>query len=114
MTKLNFPPKRKHHRSKNAQERNRIIPPERLAQIKVGKYHEHQNRDRLLNDLELVSGELPLANPVGRDLKTVLAKRNQPTDRNHQRQRGIAVFQVPIPGKRHKSIRDQKQNYRKH
>src|SRR5690348_10992373 len=78
MERLDFSPKGKHYCSENQQERYRIIPPQPLAKIKIREKDEYGDRHGFLNDLQLVSGELPISNPVRGNLKAIFAERDQP------------------------------------
>jgi len=50
-----------------------------------------------------------VADSVGRHLKTVLQKRNQPAAENHKKHRFVFEFQMAVPGKGHKDIGDSQQ-----
>src|SRR4051812_16963115 len=75
-------PECEHHCREQAAERRQVIPADRLPQIEVGEDRKHDQRHRLLNDFELIAGELTVTNAVRRDLKAVLAERNEPADEN--------------------------------
>jgi len=45
--------------------------------------------------------------PVGRHLKDVFKKRQQPAYRDRDPERLVLVFQMPVPGERHEHVRDQ-------
>src|SRR5690242_2012051 len=81
--RLKFSPKRKHYCSENQQKRHCVIPPQPLTQIKIRKKDKYRDRHGFLNDLQLVSGEQPISNPVRGNLKTIFAERDQPA--NHDR-----------------------------
>jgi len=51
-----------------------------------------------------------MPNPVSRHLKDILKESNQPTDKNNFPEGHPFEFQVPIPGKSHKHIGNNKQD----
>ena len=55
-----------------------------------------------------------MPDPVCRDLEAVLKEGNQPADQNYNPKGRTLVFQVAVPGKGHKNIRDCQKNYSFH
>jgi len=51
-----------------------MVPSNAFAEIHGGKHGEHDQRDHLLHDFELIACEMAVADPVGRYLKRVLHK----------------------------------------
>src|SRR5262249_23177025 len=66
------------------------------------------------NGFQLRGRELKRADPIGRDLKTVLHKGDHPTEGDCNPERRLSESQVPVPRKGHEYIRDSQQNYRSH
>src|ERR1700683_74728 len=83
--------------AQNKAEGDRIVPAKRFTQVDVRKHGEDDECDDLLDDLQLVAGELSVANPVRGYLEAVLAKRNQPTHDDGGDERRRTVLQVPVP-----------------
>ena len=97
-----------------------MIEPETLGtEHQQGKQRENRERDHLLQHLEFDQRErasvVAESDPIGRDLETILEKGNAPTDYDHPDQRQCieplhgTEFQVAIPGKGHKDIRNDQQ-----
>jgi len=80
------------------------VPANPFAEVHPGENDEDGERDAFLNDLQLISGELAVADPIGRHLEAVFAKRNQPTDHNGLKDGRRTVFQMPVPGHGHESV----------
>ena len=111
---LHLSPKYKHHSRENAQKGSGVVPANRLVQIEVRENNEDRQSDGLLDDLQLISGEVAIANAIGRNLKTIFAKRDQlANDDDFQKWRG-AMFQVPIPREGHKHVGNDEKQYGKH
>src|SRR5665213_764235 len=86
-------------------ERHEIIPREFLFQKQDCKHDEDDDRDNLLNDLELKSRELELAQTIRRDRQSVFEQCNTPGYQDSFPQWPVvAVFQVPVPGESHEDI----------
>src|ERR1700686_3371607 len=81
-----------------------MVPLDRLLQVENREYREHEQRDDLLNCLELGGAEFVGTNSVGRYLEAILKKGNHPTHYDHLKQRHIAIFQVAVPGKGHEYV----------
>src|ERR1035438_5481412 len=78
-----------------------IIPRKFLLQKEDGESNEDGNGDDLLNDLELESREMDIAEAIGRHRQAVFEQRNRPRDQHRLPERPIvAVFQVPIPDRK--------------
>jgi len=58
-----------------------------------------------LYGFKLNGGKVVASNSIGWNLKAVFKKSNPPTNQNHKKERRAPEFQVTIPGKRHKNIR---------
>ena len=52
-------PESEKDRRHDAGKRRRIVPAERLAEVQGSKHDEHHQRDRFLDDLELIRREVP-------------------------------------------------------
>jgi hypothetical protein len=50
------------------------------------------------------------ADPIGRDLKAILEKSKTPTYQRDLPQWNVLVFQVAVPGKRHKDVGENQQD----
>src|SRR5262249_19112054 len=75
-----------------------VIPGDRLLEIENGEACEHQQRDDLLNGLELSGGVDRTAPSVGRHCHAVLHERDQPAHHDDADERRLLEAQVPIPG----------------
>jgi hypothetical protein len=75
---------------------------------------EHDQRDRLLDDLELIRGELPVADPVRGHLEAVLEERNPPADEHGGGDGRRSVAQMPVPGGGHERVGDDQQQDGQH
>src|SRR5260370_29240699 len=84
LPRLNSSPESESDCAHDTHERCDIVPPRRFSQIGISKNREHDQRYDLLNDLQLVRGELRVPDPICRNLKAVLGKRNQPAHDNDQ------------------------------
>ena len=83
------------------------------------KRREHQQRDDLLDHLQLHQRERPAVFPeadaVGRHHQAVLEKGDQPTDQDQPEQAGffkefqVLEFQVPVPGDRHEDVGEEEE-----
>src|ERR1019366_7519829 len=83
-----------------------IIPCDFLIQIQDRKCDEDDDRDNLLNDLELKSRELDIAETIRGDRQAVFEQCNAPRDQDRSPERPVVpVFQVPVPGESHEDIR---------
>src|SRR5262249_7349263 len=92
-------------RANDEEERNSVVPANVFTEIDPGKSHKHTESDHLLNDFQLKCRELTIANAVRRYLKAIFQEGYKPARNNHGKERGVAVFQVPVPGDCHKDVR---------
>jgi len=99
-----FSPECRHDRSHEKQEGRGVVPANSFAEVEPGENGEHGERNALLNDLELVSGELAVADSIGGHLKAIFAKGDQPTDHDGLDDGCRAVFQMPVPGHCHEGV----------
>jgi len=84
---------------------HKIVPRNFLLQIQGGESDEDHDRDHLLNDLELVSGEPGITEAIRRHGQAVLQQRDRPRDQNRLPERPcVTVFQVTILSKGHEDI----------
>jgi len=111
---LDSSPKGEQDRSHDAPQRKGVIPTDRLAKIEVGEYDEDRQGDAFLNNLELIPGELAIADSVRGHLKAVLAKRDKPADDDSLHHRDGRMLQMSVPGEGHEGIGDKQQNYGAH
>lgn len=100
--------------SQNQQKTHNVVPFELLLQVEDRKTAEDQKGDNLLDHLELSRCKLPMANTVGRHLKTVLQKGYQPAYNYSLPEWGIFELQMAIPSKRHEDIGDSEQDNGSH
>lgn len=77
------------------------------------KRKNSQSND-LLNRLELNRRELVRTDSICRHLKAIFREGDDPADDNNFKKRGLAIFQVSIPGKGHKNIRERQQKNGSH
>src|ERR1035437_1379149 len=86
-------------------ERHEMIPREFLLQKEDGESDEDGDGDNLLNDLELESREMDIAEAIRRHRQAVFEQRDSPGAEDRLPERPVvAVFQVPIPGEGHEDI----------
>src|ERR1017187_3744597 len=86
------------------------IPRECLIQKQDLKCDEDDDRDNLLNDLELKSRELDIAETIRGDRQAVFEQCDAPRDQDRSPERPVVpVFQVPVPGESHEDIRKSQQ-----
>ena len=104
----------KQDRTHDQQASPQMIPAQFLVEVSDCKQAENQQRDDLLSHLELNGSKLGGTPTVGRDLKTIFKKRNQPADQNGQREGCVFVFEVAIPREGHKKIGNGQQKNRPH
>ena len=72
-------PKDKKDRPENAQPGPEVVQPDVLPGKENREGHEHGERDRFLQDLELRKGHGLGPEPIGRDGDHILEKRDAPT-----------------------------------
>lgn len=108
------------HRGDQQHERNDVVNTKCLgAENKQREHSENQQRNNLLNDLELDqrerSSRARKPDAVGRNLNAVLEKRDAPTDYDHGDKGQMvtatrcAQLQVAIPRHGHENIGDHQQ-----
>src|SRR5436853_3406342 len=90
------------HGSENQQKADDVIPFYFFFEIDDREDAKDQKRDDFLHGLQLRGGELITADAVGRDLKAVFGKRNQPAHQNYFPQAGLLVLEMAVPGDGHK------------
>ena len=94
-----------------------MIPAKSLrSKQQHGKNRKNRQGNHFLNDLELPeikrAAVFRITDPVGGNLKTVFKQGDSPTKQNDSRQTPVAEpvhffkFQMPVPGKSHKYIRE--------
>jgi GTP-binding protein EngB required for normal cell division len=87
-------------------ERHEVIPRQFLLEERDGEYGKDRESDDLLNDLELESREVAIADAIGRHCQTVFDQGDTPRHHNGFPERpGMAIFQVSVPGECHEGIR---------
>ena len=107
--------KHKVYRQDEAAESGEMVPMQCLALKEHGGEHgEHNERDDLLDDLELHQRERPAitrkTNAVGRYLARVFGQRDSPRKEDDGVERPVGddfhflQFQVPVPGKGHEDV----------
>ena len=87
--------------------RDNVVPARRLPKEQPSDHREHDNRDAFLHDLELHNREARGSDAIGRHLKDVFKKRQQPAYRDRDPERLVLVFQMPVPGERHEYVRNE-------
>ena len=70
----------------------------------ISKKTKHHQTDYLLHYFQLGRGIGFVPNAVGRHLKAILHKGNEPGNNDHLEHRRILVLQVAIPGNGHKNV----------
>ena len=103
------------HRQDEADEGRQVIPMQRLTlEEQRGEHGEDDERDDLLDDLELHQRERAAvareADAVGRNLAGILEERDAPREEDDGKQRPMGgnlhllQLQVPIPSERHEDV----------
>jgi hypothetical protein len=93
------------HSAEDTQRRPEIVELQRLADVEQYEWHEHAERDHLLQDLELRQRHDGIADAVARDLQQVLEQRDAPA--GQRRDEPFAVGEVPqvgVPGEGHEHV----------
>ena len=99
--------------------RHEMIPPQRHVKRQCGEKDENDQRNHLLNDLQLHQGERSAVAletyTVGGDLQAVLEESDSPREENNENKRcgvgeepHVLELQMAVPRKRHKHIRREK------
>src|SRR3569832_564655 len=92
-----------------------MIPADGLAQIEDGKSGEDDQRDHLLDRLELRRGIDRVAVVIGRDSKAVLDERNAPARQDELPHRHLRESELAVPREGHEDVGNtQKQDRRDH
>src|SRR6266852_168453 len=88
-----------------------MIPFDPFAKVRPRENDEYAKRDDLLDDFQLIRCEFTIADAIRRNLKTVFGERDYPTHNDYSEERNLTIFQVTVPGNRHKDVRaNQKEN----
>src|SRR5208337_4581979 len=96
-------------------ERDEIIPSEPLFEKQNREHDEGRDRDYFLNDLELKTRELDVAEAICGHRQTILEQRESPRDEDRLPQRPVvAVLQMPVPGKCHEDVGQHQEKNRAH
>ena len=66
------------------QQAHGVVPAQFFAEHQPRKDDEHDQRDGFLDDLQLIAGELPVAEPVGGHHQAVFEKRDAPGNQDGQ------------------------------
>jgi hypothetical protein len=74
---------------------DRVVPPERLVEQKVGDNSKNSERDAFLDDLQLREGKLLRADAIGWDLKDVLEERHPQLAKMANRSGSLLYFRWP-------------------
>ena len=95
--------------SEDKEEGNDVVPAKGLAEIEIGKGDKYDQGDGLLDHLQLIAGELAVANAVRGNLEAIFAERDQPTHHDRFYQGCGPMFQVSVPGEGHEGVGDEQQ-----
>src|SRR5712691_649027 len=105
---------REEDRRQQAGEGGQVVPAERFLQVEQGENREHAQRDDFLDDLQLRSRELPIAQPVGWHLKAILEEGDEPADQHDGIDRRGAELEVAVPRESHEDIGHDEQSDGEH
>ena len=81
-----------------------VVPLERFTQIENRKAHENRQRNDLLDGFKLRGTEVAVAYAIGRHLKTVFKKSNEPADNDNVPESDFRKTQMSVPSKSHKQV----------
>ena len=81
-----------------------VVPLERFTQIENRKAHENRQRNDLLDGFKLRGTEVAVAYAIGRHLKTVFKKSNEPADNDNVPESDFGKTQMSVPSKSHKQV----------
>src|SRR5882724_6184549 len=101
--------RREPHGADDEYEANGIVPRQPLLEHDPGEDHEHSQGDDLLDDLELIAGELAAEIPaaIRRHHQAVFEERDPPRDEDDREER-LALekleFQLPVPRNGHEDV----------
>jgi PLP dependent protein len=93
-----------------ADSRGGVVPAQMFAEVEEGEDGEDDERNDLLDDLELDGREAVGADAVGRHLEAVFEEGDAPADQDDLPQRFLAEFQVAVPGEGHKDVGEDEQD----
>jgi hypothetical protein len=97
-----------------AREARGVVPRDLLLQDEAGKHHEDRERDALLDDFQLIAGELAreVSGAIGGYHQAVFEEGDSPGNEDHDGD-GFPVepleLQVAVPGDRHEYVRADKE-----
>jgi hypothetical protein len=77
--RLTAAPKTQTRQLRRRKKRHRVVPANPFAEVQPSKDGEHGERDAFLNNLQLISCELAVADSIGGHLETIFAERSQLT-----------------------------------
>src|SRR5260221_8695769 len=86
-------------------EADQMIPLDRLAEISPRKDAEDDQRDDLLDGLQLCRRIIAAAVAIGRHRQTIFEEGDAPADDDDQKKRGGFEFEVSIPGESLENVR---------
>ncbi len=81
-----------------------VVPLERFTQIENRKAHENRQRNDLLDGFKLRGTEVAVAYAIGRHLKTVFKKSNEPADNDNVPESDFGETKMSVPSKSHKQV----------
>src|ERR1039458_8918545 len=91
-----------------------VVPAQMLAEVEEGEDSEDDQRNDLLDDLELDGRKAVGAHAVGRHLEAVFEEGDAPADQDDLPKRFLAEFQVAIPGEGHEDVGEDEQDNSPH
>src|SRR5512133_2654201 len=92
-----------------------VIPGKGGPHVEHGKGDKHRQCDDLLQDLQLCQVKLAITDAIGRHLEQVLEKSDPPGNcYGNQPVSGSQIFKMCVPGKGHKDIGNNQQDYCSH
>jgi len=97
-----------------ADPRGGVIPAQMLAEVEEGEDGEDDERNDLLNHLELDGRKAVGADAVGRHLEAVFEESDAPADQDDLPQRFLAEFQVAVPSEGHEDVGAGQEQNRSH
>src|SRR5215475_7931584 len=110
---LQWSTKNKERAGCNKNEADGIIPGDRLLEIENGEAGKHQQRDDLLDGLELGGRIDRTAESIGRNGHAVFHECDPPACQDGANERRLLEAQVPVPGQRHEHVGTEQQQDRK-
>ncbi len=82
--------------------------------LKFGKGNEDNERNDLLEDLQLIGSEFAVAEAIAGNLEAVLREGYEPTDEDDTPEITAAVFEVAVPSDGHEEVGAQQQEDGRH